>query len=265
MDEKQYYEWARQRVKDDNYPKVVYKYFRFTEECYVEDMISKNRLWFSSPSKFNDPYDCNIKIRTNSTIEDRKIYIDNLIDKTNLSRLEKRKLKLHFLNDPKKFENWLNERFKEFTKLMGVCCFSSASDINHLWSFYANSHTGICFGFDIEEDLDFFNVFIKVTYGDYPEYNIIEAQKVPDSIHHKILGTKSLDWEKEKEFRIIKNKGETYYRFNRNCLTKVIFGAKMDIKKRNDIIEVIDKNYSDVLYYKGVLKENDFGLEIQQL
>lgn len=87
-------------------------------------MLINKEIWFSKPSGFNDPFDCNIDI--DSTFDDVQIMrgLDKKID-------------------------YLRNEVKKLKKENKYAYFCACNNCVHtlMWSHYANNHKGIAFGF----------------------------------------------------------------------------------------------------------------------
>lgn len=112
---------------------LVYKYSAWTDYC--KKGLKDRTFWFSKPTEFNDPFDCNIDVFDKSLL--------NPSDFTTVPDLENR-------------FNEFKDRLRTILSEMGVLCLTRKGDsvgINgydnmHLWSLYADSHKGISLGFN---------------------------------------------------------------------------------------------------------------------
>jgi hypothetical protein len=53
-------------------PKYLYKYRDFDQSGRNIRMLSHNEIFFSSPAKFNDPFDCQIPINIHEGTREKK-------------------------------------------------------------------------------------------------------------------------------------------------------------------------------------------------
>jgi hypothetical protein len=173
----------------DNYgavPQVVYKYLDLTS-LHNKNSVAEDYLWFSDPISFNDPFDCQVtpdfrllagdeslcrkyyefvsrSKEPNLSGAGRKLAVDQNVhriisNKSNIDffkELEKEALSLHL------------EGIKEW----GILCTSMINDNILLWSHYANKHTGICLGLNVNKLLTTYRGNGEmgagdVKYGDY--------------------------------------------------------------------------------------------------
>lgn len=98
---------------------MIYKYYSGNK--YSVENFAKQELWFSKPTEFNDPFDCNMDI------------IDEFTD---------------FKDSMSKKSPDLIKNFQEAARNFGICCFSEEEDNMHLWALYANSFKGFVLCFD---------------------------------------------------------------------------------------------------------------------
>ncbi|VGO14605.1 hypothetical protein PDESU_03168 [Pontiella desulfatans] len=241
---------------------MIYRYIGFQNEAESKlKTISKNRLWFSSPQKFNDPFDCDFPVSSSFTVDE---FIEftygcyeltgkdpkNIIRKYKIADIESRQALCHSI---------LNA-YKTKMSSHGICCFSERWDSILMWSHYADKHAGICVGYDDSNNDD---LLIEVKYSThYPELHIKETIKDAGKVMEKYLLTKSSDWLYEREHRII----------HKSCcddcdespfpIVEVIFGVKADEQLKRDVIGSMDSN---VLYYDAIHEpKGKYGLSRKQ-
>lgn len=116
-------------------------------------------------------------------------------------------------------------------------CFSAP-----LWAHYASECTGICFGFHTDKS---FNCIQKIVYADTIEKKQWFSTEINDAINREFI-YKYKDWEYEDEYRIIRepeqNEETCYMPFDTFEMAVIIFGSKIDPKKKKKIKKVIPKH-----------------------
>lgn len=144
-----------------------------------------------------------------------------------------------------------------------------------MWSHYADSHKGICIGFDSQHS--FFKDYVK-----NEEYKLIEKViysknrvKLPmrrrqEKLILKNYFTKSVDWKYEKEIRIISpinlaikdNQNENVYLINvpHSAVSEIIIGNKVLPENEIEIRKFCEKNRIDFVY-KSLISEMKFDME----
>lgn len=127
--------------------------------------------------------------------------------------LQKERLKvaiMNSLNDPFEFRSvilpsprWQTAAEKTIeimSKSRGLICFSEIHTNPVQWAHYAESHTGVCLAFEIEDHL-----LLKIKYEEVrPNHIDLNSHGLlPDSIKNKMLTTKFKDWSYEQERRMV--------------------------------------------------------------
>lgn len=109
-----------------------------------------------------------------------------------------------------------------------------------MWSYYAQSHEGICIGYDSK--FRPFNVALKVKYQDPDEpFDVVAASiSDPTEIAVNITLRKSLEWEFEEEYRVASNLGNIHLiPFEESAIKEIRLGARIKDDFREEVIETI--------------------------
>jgi hypothetical protein len=242
--------------------RYIYKYSSLNE--FLLRTLINNELYFSNPSDFNDPFDCQFKLNLVKNSEAENQFYKNL----DLSDSEKKLFNLfQFENENSKgLENTFNLRLIE---RLGVTCFSEQENEILMWSHYANGHKGICLKFDWNIHPDYFQGD-KVIYDN--KLHTIEyssTQKFHNEIKRVVL-TKLERWSYEKEIRSVVEIGASGKRnlsFNPKALVGIIFGDKVNI----DDIQLIKRtvslheDYSHVKFYKATMIREESKIKINAM
>lgn len=200
--------------------------FRFekNEEKRLET-IRRHEIYISSPDNFNDLDDCRmqgiftpdfdvhfhgklmecIKIlypeRKFNYFPVRQEIVDELKD-----MLENFSLPNSSSDDQIKRALYRNASVYKIREVLrkstGVCCFFKDAPKHPLmWAHYANSHTGFCLEYEID---DIQAPFYDVNYSSHlPLPSINELLLCPEESFLRILTTKTLEWNYEKEVRFV--------------------------------------------------------------
>lgn len=141
------------------------------------NVLLGKKIWFADWTTFNDPGEGQYVMDNRGLSEVHRITID-------FDRVE--------------------SRFYNTKTALSVLCCSDRFNNSLLWSLYADSHRGICIGFDViqEESHDYRP--IKVAYRD-----AIPALKIKQLNHEsaiKVLSIKGKDYSTEEEVRYIRKK-----------------------------------------------------------
>ena len=166
--------------------------YRFLSHEYAVKSIEMRRLKVSIVKELNDPFEI-----MPTDLSDQKI--------------------------SQKLERWR----EEFGKCYGLICFSKRWDNILLWSHYADKHKGLVLGFDVsEEDC------IEVGYtAERIKINCrknVEQMTYMNKILFDLLGTKAIDWDYEKEVRIVTRLKDCIYE---QPFYFESFSKKLDLKE----------------------------------
>ena len=203
-------------------PASLYKYYSDTKLNF--ETIKNNSMWYSAPCNFNDIFDCNI------SIDDEKIFNNalNLFPNKRGVRTGSpmwKKLK----EEINRGLYMLETQFNELRNTTGISCFSEREDSLLMWAHYANNHRGIC----VEYNLLNINKELGVTAvpiiysNDRTCFDSIESYGEKDIWEFFIesLTSKSMEWNYEKEWRIIRD--------------QVACGSQWDVNKKGALLKMI--------------------------
>lgn len=203
--------------------KLVYKYRDWNNPNHRRTL--KGKLYFSSASDFNDPFDC--KIPFNNLIihyADLHKQLDILIDRI----VAKTKDTKYWNFDKHDIKDKLEFIYKNSEDELGILCLSGIRDNNLMWSHYADAHKGFLIGFDfnsihreLEATFDWVS-YVKEINND----NIGLLNK-----YYIIPFLKSEVWFYEEELRFIKegkNNVNRECQVSTNSIKEIILGVKMN-------------------------------------
>lgn len=270
---------------------MLYKYAPWQEKDennFTRKNIEGSKLYFSTPDSFNDPFDnapsYNISSESRNTLLD--IYIQD--DNSNFND--------SFIKEAHNMSaSAFNIIFKhsDYNKLnnakRGITCFSKDKANILMWSHYANNHSGVCLGFDINESdehlINFFDEtknqklfpngkacrLLPIQYVSFDKRPSIDMTDERESLL-KILTCKSDLWKYEQEIRIMIHSYDQiifpqtlYYRSD--CLKEIICGANMKLKtfiRLNNFIKRLP-NTSNISIFIAILSESAYKLLIKKL
>lgn len=249
----------KREIEEGRMPRYLYK-FREINDCKsnnikdsTKKIITNSELWFSKPSDFNDPFDCQIISDTKNTKEEIKNFLkqNHFLTRKELAyRVE------YYHKNSTEWHSIMKNTIPECLNNTGICCFANNKDSILMWSHYADSHKGICLKFDVLQDLNFFSGCIKVEYkAEYPKYNL--ARDSSSLVQHHIQ-TKSQDWHYEGEVRLLaKHSGP--YKFNSKALVEIYFGC--NCPKAQEIKNLaIENNFKHLKFKKAKISTNKYML-----
>lgn len=250
-------------------PEIIYKYRDWNNQFHKRILLH-NEIYLTSPSEFNDPFDCKIPRNflslKSSEIEEfqNKLAQKRYAENPSINYGEQLfQIKTHMSNikdfqgeDEKAYFKILNENY-------GIFSLSTTFNVILLWSHYANNHQGFCVGFK-EEKLRYFGGFVRtgiVAYQtDFPQIKP-KAQETKEEKYDRIriqTTTKSEDWKYEQEYRLIKAFVKPPLPFERcNKVPDVVFsdvtlGINISPDNKEEIIEICSKKNIPVYQAKKV-------------
>lgn len=182
----------------NNNHKRIYRYQKFS--TWTIESLVRDHLHFADPTSFNDPFDCQPVVESDSDRETLRLILAKLIgrrieaestaslkaaqvqgkkaskhvkrlgEQTAKSKLQE--LAYHATNPDYecgiyKAECWLltseiqSELLKRYDR--GVCCFSAIFNNPLLWSHYGDQHRGFCIGYSLDRNP--MPILRKVEYG----------------------------------------------------------------------------------------------------
>lgn len=228
-----------------------YKYLPFTDGSL--QVIKSGTIKFSSPSAFNDPFDCKpsytLDLKSKPSSKEKHLMkrigdFEGISPARRLQNLQKYRARIDKKVKSGGFIDDINRQY-------GVFCLSRNPLSILMWSHYANNHEGFLIEFKIPirgnendaKDLKNLLVPFPITYSkNRPVLDVFE-----DATHESLkkhLLTKSIDWKYEEEERVIDHiRGPGIHSYNRNAiLCSVVAGIKMS----EDDFNILRKIVSDV-------------------
>jgi len=191
----------------------LYKYRSMAskqEIDWLEEVFRNREIYLSSPIQLNDPFECRPYITWHKSTHNLKDYFSREVDKR--FPYANRKIRREELkNAAKRFksnqEHFIKDAYEDFLRNTGLYCLSEINDDLLMWSHYSNGHRGVILEFDTNKENSLFWEALDVHYSkEYPVVNIMEIDEPEE--YRKLLLRKFIQWEYEKEWRIIRNPAE---------------------------------------------------------
>jgi len=209
----------------ENGVRTLYKYMRYPPDGdqpevnrelrrRVEALLRDGEAYFPTAAELNDPFEAQPRFRAKQGPPEelfdhyskalREIHAPEMgWDPPTLEEMERslreriRTGELHALADV------IEAKYRtEFRTLYPMLCLAATRDSIQMWSYYAESHTGVCVHFDAQ--LVPIGTAHRVNYSrEYPTIWLPIGGLAPDRVVTLALGTKSLAWGHEKEYRLI--------------------------------------------------------------
>lgn len=256
----------------------LYHYEPFVPK-YLEDTLVRDRVHFSNPQNFNDPWDCRPVYDAADLNEpgNRAKWIRFLQCRVDEAPLERREV-LMSLNAPwKENEVFLSETIAGITtatwennvERWRIYCLTSRPASLLMWSHYGDKHRGICLEFDASKSP--VKDARKVTYKDSPQ--LIGPSMLNDgpAMLEVVLTSKSHAWIYEDEYRVLaRNKKsdptftntteDDYLPLPPGAITAVIMGCNADY----GAIENLVKKFAPSLPVKRAVRlTSTYGFNIE--
>ena len=260
-------------------PISVFKYRPFDEHEYYKGSFH-GELFFASPSKFNDPFDCLILERYELGNKNQRIQKIQDIFKRDFPKLKmnqiRKKAKEYLRDNPNIFLNAhsMEDRIQKYsTDTLGICSLTEVPDDLLMWGHYADSFRGFCIEYDLNMLNNIFNdicilhekliIMDKVNYLDF--YPNVNPYTQSDLERTKILlFSKSKKWKYEAEWRVV------YYK-NPNSIIKIPTVAikaiylGLNVKKEFEDYSISFALEKNLKIYKSRRKHNCYGIEFKKI
>lgn len=252
---------------------TIFKYIDF-DGGY--ELLSHSQLRITNPLYFNDPYDCYPGL---ISFNNPKSYISYIINKYfgHLERNERRKQIQRLSKDPKSLIDGFYEFVINDKDSRGIICFSRDPQNLLMWSQYANSHTGICIGFNLAKLYYYIksSAYTEVTEKDEIVFLSVKYTEKLEACDYFTDGKKSIInwlrtkadcWKYEKEIRIVfssiqfENEPFINIPFDKNIIDKIYLGSKIKEHEASKLINKLKENYPHVKIYKMELSKTNFDL-----
>lgn len=256
----------------------LYKYYNNLD--YAKDAINNHRIHFEKPESYNDIYDSAYYNKKSEllSIKYSGEKMTNLLwlclDDNDVSSEEfKNKILIPFektdeisIGDTidyisKSFPNIISDTLiKSIRVMIGldgikqhsdylISCFSENKDSILMWSYYADSHKGVCLEFDFGNEV-WAKKCNKVQYSNH--FNVNSKNN-----HYFI---KSSQWQHEQEWRIVK-RGSEYEQMDN--IVSIYLGSRMAYEERQEFIKLAIQNKLDL--YLVVPNTKEYKLEFRKL
>lgn len=254
-----------------NTPPVLYKY-RSWDNPLHKRILTELELFFPSPQRFNDPYDCGLPYRPDPGDT------DIIKIKGKLEELAPKKF-THLAHDPKALQEELARQLfyiqqdpegyfrdnygfnkEDLSVMYGVLSLTPHPGNFLMWSHYADSHRGFAIGFDTQKLVtQNFGTFKRVDYED--EIPTISALDMAMPLMYKLIYTKAKFWNYEDEYRITKiNGADSKSYFDPILLRTIHFGVNMPYKSKMEIIEIVRQKFPGVHIFEMTIDKINFKL-----
>jgi len=244
---------VRQEIIDNKRPRYLYKY-RSIESAIA--FLKNSSIYFSNYKEFNDPFESACKKKLDFTPKEYFDAFQRVGKNFFASAIKAEEIRLGYVDG----KDLLKRSTEEILKGFAYFCMAKEPDNILMWSHYADSHKGVCFKFDLLQDLDTFLITVPVDYNsEYPEFDTLNGNPGVN-----IITRKSSDWAYEHEHRTIKIRAHGLHTIKKNVLVEVIFGCRTSEEDKKRIREFANSNgFNSVSFSEAVVNPEAYKLDIQ--
>lgn len=259
----------------DGMPGILYKYRDFSDNSLR--ILENQELYFSSPLRFNDPFDSCVPLTLANLDE---IVLKTLKQENTLASDSSREdllqgNKAAWDEYRKKFETLYHiEHQQSREKKFGICSLTESYSNLLMWSHYADSHRGFCIGFDIQCILNSAYPQIRLNCGTLdviwcfkvqynPSYPLLEYRIVNPEIDNRVpeekvleafqpLLNKSNEWSYEHEWRLVSNDANNFaFLYVPKDLKVIYLGCAISEDNREYIKRIVKQKYQSTKIYQA--------------
>lgn len=249
-------------------PPHLYKYEALTTQSLLN--LKQQIIYFGSPMRFNDPYDCaltpNIESPSDTDIESiRQKYLSD----QNLPALAKKQFETFSTSQLsesliKAAKEALGSSIQDFLKTKGVACFSETNNNLLMWSHYGGHYKGFCLEFATHSEP--FSKIHRVRYKPAPPALSVKSILFDEDFHvvQELFCTKSDAWTYEAEWRAIHHVGGTQFGYPASALTGVYFGPDIDRQSLEIVCLVLAGQNESVRFWEGSRSTTKFSVLFEE-
>lgn len=239
----------------------------------LRDVVVRSRLWLSSPSAFNDPFDSKHFIRIPDDVGTiRGAFAKMIREREPKLGYIKRKQRLEQMAmnpamRPSGLREVVDSAQERVISQYGVACFSETARNILMWSHYAAQHRGICLMFETSRDVKVWFRAMAIVYSD--RYPVLEWRGPVSEDSSKVIVWKFKDWAYERERRIVAlNAANRFLQFNGDSLTGIILGCRADQAVVDTVRALAEERrvagLPPLKVFRAVQSEKRYGLNIRK-
>jgi hypothetical protein len=235
-----------------------YRYFKFrpVNKFLIESIVNPS-WYFSAPAALNDPFDCNINLRSafagaaKVASGHRRQFLESAIASGDLL-----------------------DNFGSSVETAGVCSFSLGCNQTLLWSHYAEHHRGVCILYRFPGDFinDPSNGFLgldTVKYGrralkETLSTSPMEMKSFMNTLLQVYLTTKDGSWRPEREARILRPEPGVF-QIPADFIEQVCFGLRTTDADLNLVRKLVEAHTPCRQFCRMVKDEREFGFAMKRI
>ena len=251
-----------------DHPEITKLYKYYADKERVIEILKTERIWYSKPERFNDPFDCDIDIASNVTWDQFAEIVRVEGKQLNKSPAEiEEKIRAVRSESPAAIDEYRArvregvERVRDVLRGQGVLSLSSIPDSIPMWGYYANGHRGMCIEFHrAARNALGSSATREVHYtSDYPDVSFLDLFKRPGYLSKTVMRTKSRAWKHEKEWRVVLTNGDILYDLPGE-ITGVFFGLSTPEEHKREVAELV-KDQDGIMLLQAIKVKGRFRME----
>lgn len=246
----------------------------------VFDIIENSRIYFSSPSQFNDPLDCSPVYKLARDVTDpafidelwlveERLLVEKGTPKEELSRL-RAEFPQHIPGMPLAVQDKIRQGLEEDTRIF---CLSAQQCHPLQWAHYAAGHTGVCLHFKCKRTTVFGLARAVIYQEDRPQLLLPLELNKDFELAMGMVGTKALFWGYEEEYRIIAdNEGKwghtlkgRFCDFDPELLIGITLGMSISASDRGMVREWSRNRNPPLRIFRAVENSKRYWMDIESV
>ncbi len=252
---------------------AYYKYRALTtrkQRRHAEAVFIRNEVYFAPPSSFNDPFDGRFSMDMTATPVERKTAFARY-----LHTLEGRSVDEAHAAAERRFGSWSQADWAKWDRQkmrqaethrdrIGVFCLTRNNRSIPMWSYYADSHRGICLVFQAMslDQVDFLSP-VRVHYSrKYPTPNVYKDD--PFQKVKTMCLWKSREWKHEDEHRLLDMDGHGIRRFPDGTLKGVILGMAIPPAHEELVRKWASAHATPIRLRRAVPREDQYAIDFRE-
>ena len=245
-------------------PAKLYKYRNMprpgAEEEKWRRLETRGVLYFSPPSKLNDPVDCRPTFQLDASEQDMLEYFKR---RARGRSKEQRAWAAQRIQD----ENWWYKYWQREADRHGHYCLAASRDVPLMWGHYANGHRGYCLELAIQDADWHWLLPHRVFYSD--SRPVVSTRELllnagrttpPPGYMERVFLTKDKTWAYESERRIIRAEGVGPEPIRTGILAGVVVGARMSREDEQRLRAWVSDR--KVEWYRSHLSKDTFRVDV---
>lgn len=257
---------------------VLYHWQRF-DAARLEQLLSSQSIYCSSPAGFNDPWDCKPHFNTDilndqTELEKHIAWSIDICRRHNhdMSEADIAKMATTLRHDKNRTADLISEISARVSQTNAeryrVYCLGPNATNLLMWAHYGDSHKGICLEFSLQNE-----VLCTAHRCEYFEaYPLIPVYTNDPVENLRILLAKSKVWEYENEYRLVAQErshaitkdtlmtDKNMLQLPRGALSAVIVGCQADFEQ---VQRVVSETAAEVKVKRAVRVPNRYEIRIE--